>query len=583
MANQGRKIFTAFYALLIMAIGSALLGSSLLNIDLDIWRELVIIVVLGMISEWLVVSLPHGHLSVGFALVFTTFLLFDKGPFPGAAVLTSTLSAVLGNGIINKNSPIRVILFNGTQYAIAASLAGLTYHLMGGAVEDKLTWANAVPLGTFILTYFIANHLLVNIYVSRDMRRQSLSVWKAALRWDAITYLFAAPISLLMVFLYNSSEPMGITGVMLLFFPVLILKGLLKLYIKNDLANKELSALYEVAKSLGSSLDIEKILNLILEEARRVVKYHTGIIYLWREDENLLVPAAIQSPYHKQLRMVTVQQGEGIIGWAAKTGQATIVYDSKTDEQLRNEPGVTQFLRSLLVVPLSADDRVIGVMVLGRKEVDGFVESQMQLLTIMGSQAAVATAKALLYTKIERMAITDGLTKIYNHRFFYQRMEEEVLRATRYGKIFSLIMMDIDFFKKFNDSYGHKAGDKALATVARILKETTRNVDLVARYGGEEFAVILPETDKNGAMVIGDRIRRVIKNTPFEIDPSKPMVGVTVSVGVAGFPEDADNYADLVERADKALYQAKHTGKNKVCAYDCTLVKEPPDLKEEAR
>jgi len=584
VARQGRKIFTAVYALLIMAIGSSLLGSSLLNIDLDTWQELVVIIALGMVSEWLVVPLPHGHLSVGFALVFSTFLLFDNGQFPGAAVLTSTLSTVLGNGIINRNNPFRVTLFNGAQYAISASAAGLAYYLMGGvAVGDKLVWANTVPLVTFVASYFVVNHLLVNIYVSPELRRQSLAIWRAALRWDAITYVFAAPISLLMVFLYRSSEPLGITGVVFLFLPVLILKSLLKLYIKNDIANKELTALYEVARSLGSSLDIERILNLILEETRRVVKYHTGIIYLWREEEQLLIPAAIQSPYYKQLQRVTVQMGEGIIGWAAKSGQATIVYDSKSDKQLRNEPGVTQFLRSLLVVPLSADDRVIGVMVLGKREVDGFGESQMKLLTILGSQAAVATAKALLYKKIEQMAITDGLTKVYNHRFFYQRIEEETLRAKRYGKVFSLIMMDIDFFKRFNDTYGHKAGDKALANVARILKETTRNVDLAARYGGEEFAVILPETDKDGAMAIADRIRRAIKNTPFEIDPAKPMVGVTVSIGVASFPEDASGYADLIEGADQALYQAKNTGKNKVCAYDYTLTKNTPDLKEEAR
>lgn len=570
MARTSRRVFSATYALVIMALGAVFLGGSFLDLSssIDNWQEYIILIILGMISEWLVVPLPHGNLSVGFALVLATFLLYGTGP----TIWVSTLSSIIANGIANRNNSILLTLFNGAQYAIAVTVAAVAYNMMDGVgpAQNPIVWANALPIISFIVTYFAVNHLLVNIYVSPELRHQNMAVWKACLRWDAITYGFAAPISILMVLLYRHSYPLGIKGVFLLFIPVLILKYLLRLYIDLDLANRQQAALYQVAKSLGSSLEIEDTLNVILEESLRVVKYHTGIIYLLKEDDGLLAPAAIRSPYSKQLQKLTVPMGEGVIGWAAKSGQPTIVYDSKSDAKLRLEPGVAQFLRSMLVLPLIADNKTIGVMVVGKKEVDGFAPEQMQILTILSAQAAVATAKSLLYRQIENLAITDGLTKLYNHRFFYKRIEEEASRATRYGNDLSLIMLDIDYFKRFNDTYGHKSGDVALSTVAAIIQSCVRSIDLVARYGGEEFAVLLPQTGQEGAAKIADRIRRTIKANPFEIDTKRGMVSVTVSVGVATLPHDAISFSDLIEAADKALYKAKNAGKDRVCLYQET-------------
>jgi diguanylate cyclase (GGDEF)-like protein len=275
------------------------------------------------------------------------------------------------------------------------------------------------------------------------------------------------------------------------------------------------------------------------------------------------------------LEHVSIGLGEGLVGWAAKTREATIVYDSKKDAHLRQDPGVVQFLRSLMVIPLVADNEIVGVMVVGKKEPAGFSDKQLQILSILGSQAAVATAKALLYKKIEAMAITDGLTGLYNHRYFYQRIEEEWLRAQRYKKTFAIILLDIDFFKKFNDTYGHKAGDAALVSLGKVLMETARNVDVVARYGGEEFAVVLPETSGEQAMIIAERMRRNIKDQPFEVDPRKPLVSITVSIGVASFPQDGETFGALIEAADQALYKAKDNGKNIVCPYSAIKLDKP--------
>ncbi|ADG83637.1 sensor domain-containing diguanylate cyclase [Thermincola potens] len=562
MARARTGFMHGLYVWLVIFLGCGLLVSMLRlqPVDIDFLREYLVFLVLGVLAEWFVVSLPQGSLSVGFAVVLTSFLLFDTS----ATVLISVLSALLGNLVISKDGSFRTTLFNGAQYTISAVGAAYAYYYVGGLTSDKISVPNILPLLVFVLSYFVINHLLVNIFLWPSCRHYTWSMWGAALKWDIYTYLFSTPVGILMFLIYNKT---GLLGAALLFIPVLTLKYLLRLYINLEMANRELSVLYGVAQSLGASLDMAETLGLILTESRKVVSYHTGIIYLWHEEEQLLIPSAIRSPYADKLKKISFSLDEGIVGMVAKTGQPEIVYDTKKDRRLRSMPGITQFLRSLLVVPLMVEKKIIGVVTIGKKEPYAYGPKHMQILTILGGQAAVAMANALLYKKIEKLAITDGLTKVYNHRYFYKKFEEEYQRSQRYGCKFSVIMIDIDYFKRFNDEFGHKAGDTALFTVAKIIKTNTRNIDTVARYGGEEFAILLPETDSGDAKIVAERIRKAISETVFRIADDKPPVGVTVSIGVSSYPADTKDPQQVVELADQALYYSKEHGKNRVTVW----------------
>jgi diguanylate cyclase (GGDEF)-like protein len=172
---------------------------------------------------------------------------------------------------------------------------------------------------------------------------------------------------------------------------------------------------------------------------------------------------------------------------------------------------------------------------------------------------------------LERLSLTDGLTGLYNIRYFSNRLKEEVARAKRYGCVCSLLFIDIDFFKRVNDTHGHHCGDKVLKIVADILMGTSDNLtvisrlrksDIVARYGGEEFVIILPETDKKGANIVGKRIRRNVEEHEFTCN--RVSVPVTVSVGIASIPEDAESPEVLIRNADEAMYRAKQNGRNRV-------------------
>lgn len=172
--------------------------------------------------------------------------------------------------------------------------------------------------------------------------------------------------------------------------------------------------------------------------------------------------------------------------------------------------------------------------------------------------------ESLFYKKLAQM---DGLTELFNHRFFQELTAIEIARAKRESWKISIAMLDIDDFKQYNDRNGHPMGDLALKKFAWLLKSNCRECDFVARYGGEEFAIILPNTDKVSAKILGDRLVKIMESSPFEKEYVLPRGKLTVSIGIASFPEDASNREDLIQKADQALYQAKRDGKSRACVY----------------
>lgn len=220
--------------------------------------------------------------------------------------------------------------------------------------------------------------------------------------------------------------------------------------------------------------------------------------------------------------------------------------------------------QSVLAAPLLQDDRVLGMLVVHqcRKRRD-WQDSEVRLIATVADQLAVAISHAQLFEQVKHQAITDGLTGLYNHIYFKNRLAEELNRAQRKGTGCSLLMLDLDKLKEINDTYGHPIGDAAIRQVSSVLRSLLRSGDTAARYGGEEFAVILPETPLGEAVLIADRLRRNINRNPV------PGLGhVSASIGAACFPTQAEALEELVDKADRALYAAKRSGRNKVCVYD---------------
>jgi diguanylate cyclase (GGDEF)-like protein len=177
---------------------------------------------------------------------------------------------------------------------------------------------------------------------------------------------------------------------------------------------------------------------------------------------------------------------------------------------------------------------------------------------------SVQLQNAVLHETIHGLAVRDGLTNLFNHRYFQNALDNEILRAIRFKKSFSIILFDIDNFKHYNDTNGHPAGDRLLQEIATKIMQTSRGTDTYARYGGEEFVIILPETDKNGAAIRAEKLRSAIANHPFFNSSAQPLGCVSISGGYAEFPLDAESKTALIKLVDQALYQAKKTGRNRI-------------------
>jgi diguanylate cyclase (GGDEF)-like protein len=170
-----------------------------------------------------------------------------------------------------------------------------------------------------------------------------------------------------------------------------------------------------------------------------------------------------------------------------------------------------------------------------------------------------------LNKSLRELAIRDGLTGLYNHRYFQEALAMELARSKRYEKAFSLIFMDVDYFKTYNDTHGHVKGDKVLQTLAKLINNNIRRCDFAARYGGEEFVIILPETEDEGARHYAENIRKKIAEAPISGRETQPSGMITASMGVATFPHNGQESSELIQHADNALYQAKRSGKNCIC------------------
>jgi diguanylate cyclase (GGDEF)-like protein len=318
----------------------------------------------------------------------------------------------------------------------------------------------------------------------------------------------------------------------------------------SELKNKELVivSLYEITRSMSHELTFNEIFKALSAFLKDNFIFKKSALVILKEEAGVIKVDKVYKVFKED-------------------------WDEKEDKEYNYDDIIKAFSKdkaeiytegldgsTFAAIPLLSENKFVGILT-----IDNLSKVDFDRFLIVAMQFALEMKKVLLYETVEELAITDSLTGLYTRRYFFERLDEELQRSKRHGFRFSFLMIDIDDFKRCNDTYGHLVGDVVLKDVSHITKESTREIDLTARYGGEEFSVILPETDRAGAVLVAERIRKKIDENIFKAYDEK--LKMTVSIGLAVYPDDSQEVSDLIEAADKALYAAKSSGKNIVCEY----------------
>jgi len=333
----------------------------------------------------------------------------------------------------------------------------------------------------------------------------------------------------------------------------------------------EIMALYEFTNILGVSVEYRNMLEQIIDAVQRIFNYDRCCLFIYDEDTNELF-SRVQRGFPQEIESLKIPLEQFWYGKTLKTGQAILI-DDLPREIFQGKLDTFRHLellgdtKSFIAIPMTVQSKIIGILLIAKDTVAGFSHENLRLLFIIANEAALLIQNSRLYEQVYYSSITDGLTGVYNHKYFREQIELQVQQAKEYGFNISLALIDIDHFKSFNDTYGHQVGDIVLKEVARLIQETVPSDNLVARYGGEEFAVIMPDTQIDAAIALCENIRNKIANHFFRAE-DKAMLKVTVSLGVACFPEHIKNLQRMVEElidlADEYLYYSKDKGRNQV-------------------
>ncbi len=337
--------------------------------------------------------------------------------------------------------------------------------------------------------------------------------------------------------------------------------------------------LAEVFHEVLSETSLERVLDRVADTLGELVPYDALTIYQADENRRELFAVLGRSDWLEEIFRTRPLYGQGLTGWAAEHREAVMTNAAHLDPRVHFVPGTPPDPEALIAVPLVARGQLKGTLNIYRLGEDArFVDDEFELAKSFGDAAALALDNAQIRAHLEHQAQTDSLTGLFNHRYFHDRLRAELNRASRSRDVISLLVMDIDDFKRTNDVHGHGVGDQLLVALAEMTSATVRTSDVVCRLGGEEFAVIMPSCGVEDAVGLADRLRERLAT--LEHDPAGR---VTVSIGIAQGPKDATNPRALVACADAAMLTAKARGKNQVVQFDDAAQVERPEDSGEGR
>src|SRR3989338_3009417 len=320
---------------------------------------------------------------------------------------------------------------------------------------------------------------------------------------------------------------------------------------------RKLEQILDFDEKIGTIRAYDSLVNFIVEKTAVLLESKKCSLMLWDEEAQELFIQGARGLEEGVIKGCRMKLGEAVVGVVAQSRMPMLVKNIEYDERFKRSSRLYYSSRSFMSVPIILEEKFMGVINATDKERPGsFNEVDLRILGAIAREVAIALENVRLYKELNFLTVTDPLTLIYIYRQFSRSLNYEIKRRKRVAGHLGLIIMDIDDFKPYNDTFGHLEGDDLLKGIGRILKAQLRETDIICRYGGDEFAIILPDITVEGACIAAEKIRQAVENTSFKMK-------VMVSLGIAGYESHLNQY-DFILKADRALYKAKREGKNRV-------------------
>ena len=524
----------------------------------------ILLSVLGIILiHTLGVPLPSG-VSLYFDFVIYAITLFTAGPvvMGWSALIANFLFLFLNEVRGSRKISLEQAFFNGAQFALSGFLAGWMYKGMHGVYGvDPVQTAYLLPAIYAILIFYLANSALV--YTGFQLDPQ-INITNKQFRFYIVSdlgiYLFTSFTALMVLHHYPSNATFGRLiqfSLLIPFFisPMVAVHFGIRFYKQTE----DLHQMFEIIRILNAPKNLVDCLHEIMTIIRPMVSFDQCCV--WEADpvNGSISRLLMHYPESDMPPPSTISKGGGLRGQTVRSRTMLHIPDLRTTG---NRSSMEPDHGTIVILPLIYENEVVGLIDFYKTYSHFFDKRNLPTMQAIADEIAVSIAKDRLFREVQRAAVTDKLTGLHNRLYFEDRFTYDVNRGQRYGQMVSLLFMDIDHFKICNDTYGHAAGDSILQQLAEILRTGIRKTDLIARYGGEELVIILPNTAKEQAAILAEKIRQTISTYEFNHENIK--LSTTVSIGVATYPVDANDAPALVKRADAAMYMAKQQGRNRV-------------------
>ena len=337
---------------------------------------------------------------------------------------------------------------------------------------------------------------------------------------------------------------------------------------RAELQIRAITRVLDAGSNLGTKFSLPDVLSQLinlLTQFKESVPWQNAVIFMTRYDEewkeDVLVPEAIAGPHAEFYRSRRLRFGEGVVGYTAMEQRPQAIADLQKDYRDSGVPK-PKTVRGALVVPITSEGHAIGCVLLTSTLPNAYEFEHQRVIDRLVRVASVGIQNARLHSKTMELAETDSMTGLLTNRAFHERLEQEFKRAQITRQSLSLLIADVDFFKRINDTYGHPQGDELLRQIGQIIRRYARKGDICCRYGGDEFTVVMPHTVKAEAVMVAERLREAVEEESFQLDAT--IARITISIGVAGYPQDCTSKQVLVKSSDAAMYVAKQSGRNNV-------------------